>query len=47
MAPERKDYGKATTYSDIYSLGVVILEMLSGKKHDHDVDSVRTLFPDF
>lgn len=33
--------------SDIYSLGVVILEILSGNKYDHHIDDVRTLPPDF
>lgn len=42
MAPERFN-SEITIYSDIYSLGVVILEIISGRGRDHDVNAVRTL----
>jgi serine/threonine protein kinase len=42
LAPEFCN--KEITYKfDIYSLGVIIIEILTGKKGYHDVDKVRTI----
>lgn len=32
MAPEHHFYGKFSSKSDIYSLGVILLEILTGKR---------------
>lgn len=55
IAPERMDSTKITIYSDIFSLGVVILKILFGGRldvfsrihMDLHVEAVRTLSPDF
>ena len=39
MAPEQFDSGEATFASDIYSLGVTIFEMVTGRKHPLTVPS--------
>lgn len=40
ISPEYIQREKTTMKSDIYSLGVVILEILSGNKYDHHIDDV-------
>jgi serine/threonine protein kinase len=40
MAPEFLN-GQITFKLDIYSLGVIIIEMMTGKKGYHDVEDVR------
>jgi serine/threonine protein kinase len=46
MAPECFNHTKGTHLNpyrlDIYSLGVLIIEILTGEKACHDVDKVRT-----
>jgi serine/threonine protein kinase len=38
MAPEYIGKGKISTKADIYSLGVVIIEIITGCKVDPDID---------
>ena len=42
MAPEFLDNGVVTLKADIYSLGVLIMEILTGKKEYCVVENVRT-----
>jgi len=42
MAPEFYS-GEITFKSDIYSLGVIITEILTGKKGYAEIDNVRTV----
>jgi len=44
MAPESLD-GNFTLKSDIYSLGVIIIEMLTGCKGYPDIQNVRIIRP--
>ena len=41
MAPEYVNEGKISTKADIYSLGVVIIEIITGCKADPDIEQVR------
>ena len=43
LAPEFVN-GVITYRFDLYSLGVIIIEILTGKKGYHDVDDVRTVW---
>ncbi|GJN28150.1 hypothetical protein PR202_gb16239 [Eleusine coracana subsp. coracana] len=43
MAPESFD-GVITFKSDIYSLGIIIIEMLTGQKRNDEIDNVSILF---
>jgi len=42
MAPEVLDNGVVTLKADIYSLGVLIMEILTGQKEYCEVENVRT-----
>ena len=44
MAPEYYNAEKITKEFDLYSLGVLILEIITGKKGHQDVHEVRTRF---
>ncbi|KAK3136863.1 hypothetical protein QOZ80_5BG0443880 [Eleusine coracana subsp. coracana] len=39
-APEYRDHGKRSAKSDLYSLGVIILEMVTGSKDDPNITKV-------
>lgn len=43
MAPEYSYGGLITLKSDIYSLGMIIIEILTGQKGYPDIDNVRTV----
>jgi len=43
MAPESLD-GNFTLKSDIYSLGVIFAELLTGQKGHSPVENVRTIY---
>lgn len=42
MAPELLNDGVITFKADIYSLGIVIMEILTGQKGSCDIQNVRT-----
>lgn len=44
MAPEFLTNGQITLKSDIYSLGVIITEILTGQKGYCDVEHVRPIY---
>lgn len=43
-APEYYCDGKMSAKSDIYSLGVIILELVTGSNKDPDIQRVRTVY---
>lgn len=45
MAPEYFYNGVITFKSDIYSLGIIITEILTGRKEYLDIENVRTVYP--
>ncbi|GJM95336.1 hypothetical protein PR202_ga12058 [Eleusine coracana subsp. coracana] len=42
-APEYLEHGKMSLRSDIYSLGVIIIEIVTGSKEDPSIDKVSDL----
>lgn len=45
MSPEFIDSGKITFKSDIYSLGIIITEILTGQKWPLQIENVRIFHP--
>ncbi|GJN06768.1 hypothetical protein PR202_ga24524 [Eleusine coracana subsp. coracana] len=43
-SPEYLHHGKMSAKSDIYSLGVVILELVTGSKEMPSISTVRTIY---
>jgi len=44
-APEYLSEGKSSSKSDIYSLGVMITELVTGTKNEADLSKVRGIMP--
>ncbi|GJN35300.1 hypothetical protein PR202_gb24055 [Eleusine coracana subsp. coracana] len=45
-APEYRDHGKRSAKSDLYSLGVIILEMVTGSKDDPNITKILSSLDD-